>query len=257
MSGKNQGIILQIEGLRKYFGGLKAVDGVDLSVARGETVGLIGPNGAGKTTLFNTVCGVYTPTEGKILLNDKEIQGLPAFEVARRGVARTFQITKVFKDMTVEDNLLAAFGMRCAPSVFSSLKRSHTKANRDEAARYLEMVDLLQVLKAKAGDLSLGYMRRLEIARALALQPELLMLDEPCAGLSQDATEEFMVLIRKLKKAGTTIMIVEHNMAVATALCDRMAVLSYGVKIAEGTPQDIQSNQAVIDAYLGEEEEVG
>jgi branched-chain amino acid transport system ATP-binding protein len=249
--------ILEIVGVKKYFGGLKAVDGVDLSVERGETVGLIGPNGAGKTTLFNTVCGVYTPTEGRIFLAGKEIQGLPAHETARRGVARTFQITKVFKDMTVEDNILAAFGLRCAPGIFSSLRRSHTKANRDEVLRYLEMVDLVPFLHSKAGDLSLGYMRRLEIARALALQPILLMLDEPCAGLSQDATEEFIQLIGKLKQAGTTIMIVEHNMAVATVLCDRMAVLSYGVKIAEGTPQEIQHNRAVIDAYLGEEEEAG
>ena len=253
MNGTMQDI-LKIQGLKKHFGGLKAVDGVDLLVKQGETVGLIGPNGAGKTTLFNTVCGVYCPTEGKIILAGREIQGLPAFEVARRGVARTFQITKVFKDMTVEDNLLAAFGMRHAPGIFSSLKRSHTRVNREEVKRYLDMVELSPFVHLKAGSLSLGYMRRLEIARSLALQPMLLMLDEPCAGLSQDATEDFIALIGKLKETGTTIMIVEHNMAVATVLCDRMAVLSYGVKIAEGTPQQVQNCRAVIDAYLGEEE---
>lgn len=247
--------LLKVVGLKKYFGGLKAVDGVDLSVLSGETMGLIGPNGAGKTTFFNMVCGVYTPTEGKILLDGQEIQGLPAHAVARRGIARTFQITKVFKDMTVEDNLLAAFALRRAPSLLSSLGRSHTRRNLEEVMEYLERVDIAAFAKSKAGDLSLGYMRRLEIARALALQPILLMLDEPCAGLSKDATRDFMELVGKLQAAGTTIMLVEHNMAVATALCDRMTVLSYGVKIAEGTPQEVQSNQAVIDAYLGEAEE--
>ena len=248
-------VLLQVIGLKKYFGGLKAVDGVDLSVKRGETMGLIGPNGAGKTTFFNMVCGAYVPTEGKILLDNQEIQGLNAHEVARRGIARTFQITKVFKDMTVEDNLLAAFALHRAPSLLSSLGRSHTRKNLAEVMEYLERVDLAAYAKSKAGDLSLGYMRRLEIARALAMQPILLMLDEPCAGLSKDATLDFMELVRKLHSDGTTIMIVEHNMAVATALCDRMTVLSYGVKIAEGTPQQVQNNQAVIDAYLGEAEE--
>ncbi len=247
--------LLNVIGLKKYFGGLKAVDGVDLNVRRGETMGLIGPNGAGKTTFFNMVCGVYTPTDGKILLDGEEIQGLPAHAVARKGIARTFQITKVFKDMTVEDNLLAAFALRRAPSLFSSLGRSHTRRNREEAMEYLERVDIAAFAQSKAGALSLGYMRRLEIARALALQPILLMLDEPCAGLSKDATRDFMELTRKLQADGTTIMLVEHNMAVATALCDRMTVLSYGVKISEGTPQEVQSNQAVIDAYLGEAEE--
>ncbi len=247
--------LLKVVGLKKYFGGLKAVDGVDLSVHRGETMGLIGPNGAGKTTFFNMVCGAYTPTEGKILLDGQEIQGLPAHAVARKGIARTFQITKVFKDMTVEDNLLAAFALRRAPSLVSSFGRSHTRRNREEVMEYLERVDIAAFAQSKAGDLSLGYMRRLEIARALALQPILLMLDEPCAGLSKDATQDFMELVGKLQAVGTTIMLVEHNMAVATALCDRMTVLSYGVKIAEGTPEEVQSNQAVIDAYLGEAEE--
>jgi len=247
--------LLKVIGLKKHFGGLKAVDGVDLSVRRGETMGLIGPNGAGKTTFFNMVCGAYTPTEGKILLEGQEIQGLPAHAVARKGIARTFQITKVFKDMTVEDNLLAAFALRRAPSLLSSLGRSHTRRNLEEVMEYLEQVDIAAFAKSKAGALSLGYMRRLEIARAMALQPILLMLDEPCAGLSKDATRDFMELVGKLQAAGTTIMIVEHNMAVATALCDRMTVLSYGVKIAEGTPQEVQCNQAVIDAYLGEAEE--
>ena len=249
--------LLQVIGLKKHFGGLKAVDGVDLCVRRGETMGLIGPNGAGKTTFFNMVCGAYEPTDGKILLDGREIQGLKAHEVARRGIARTFQITKVFKDMTVEDNLLAAFALHRAPTLWSSLGRSHIRRNLEEVQDYLTRVDLANFAKVKAGDLSLGYMRRLEIARALALNPILLMLDEPCAGLSKDATLDFMELVRKLRASGTTIMIVEHNMAVATALCDRMTVLSYGVKIAEGTPQEVQNNQAVIDAYLGEAEEAG
>ena len=134
--------LLKIVGLKKYFGGLKAVDDVDLSVKRGETMGLIGPNGAGKTTFFNMVCGAYSPTAGKILLNGEEIQGLPAYAVARKGIARTFQITKVFKDMTVEDNLLAAFALHRAPGLWASLGRSHTKRNLEEAMTYLERVDI-------------------------------------------------------------------------------------------------------------------
>ncbi len=248
-------VLLKVSGLKKHFGGLKAVDGVDLTLHRGETLGLIGPNGAGKTTFFNMVCGFYTPTEGTILLNGEAIQGLPAHAVARKGIARTSQITKVFKDMTVEDNLLAAFALKRSPSLLSSLRRSHTRQNLAEVMEYLERVDIAAFAKVKAGDLSLGYMRRLEIARALALEPVLLMLDEPCAGLSKDATQDFLALVHKLRAAGTTIMLVEHNMAVVTALCDRMTVLSYGVKIAEGTPQEVQNNQAVIDAYLGEAEE--
>ena len=248
-------VLLEVRGLKKHFGGLKAVDGVDLTVKRGETLGLIGPNGAGKTTFFNMVCGFYTPTEGTIQLNGEEIQGLPAHAVARKGIARTFQITKVFKDMTVQDNLLAAFALKQAPGLLSSLRRSHTRQNIEQVQAYLERVDIASFAKVKAGDLSLGYMRRLEIARALALEPVLLMLDEPCAGLSKDATQDFLALVDKLRAAGTTIMLVEHNMAVATALCDRMTVLSYGLKIAEGTPQEVQNNQAVIDAYLGEAEE--
>ena len=252
---ENNDVLLEVIGLKKHFGGLKAVDGVDLQVRRGETMGLIGPNGAGKTTFFNMICCAYVPTAGRILLDGKEIQGLPAHEAARMGIARTFQITKVFKDMTVEDNLLAAFALQQAPTLLSSLGRSHTRKNLAAVHEYLARVDLIPFAKAKAGDLSLGYMRRLEIARALALKPALLMLDEPCAGLSKDATREFMGLVHKLRTSGATIMIVEHNMAVATALCDRMTVLSYGVKIAEGTPQEVQNNQAVIDAYLGEAEE--
>ena len=145
--------LLEVRGLKKHFGGLKAVDGVDLTVKRGETLGLIGPNGAGKTTFFNMVCGFYTPTEGTIRLNGEEIQGLPAHAVARKGIARTFQITKVFKDMTVEDNLLAAFALKRSPSLLSSLRRSHTRQNLAEVMEYLERVDIAAFAKVKAGDL--------------------------------------------------------------------------------------------------------
>ena len=248
--------LMRVEDLKMYFGGLKAIDGLDLVINEGETLGIIGPNGAGKTTLFNAICGVYKPTGGKVIFKGQEVQGQPAYVMARKGIARTFQISKPLADLTILDNVVAAAGVHEYTGMRSYFRKSHTPEVIAKAEAVLEETGLTEMRDKKASDVSLGYLRRLEIARVLVTDPELIMLDEPCAGLSNFAINEVTELILKLKERKKSIVLIEHNLPITMKVCDRIMVLSYGKKIAEGPPEAVKHDKQVIEAYLGEEDEV-
>ena len=247
--------LMRIEGLKMYFGGLKAIDGLDLVINEGETLGIIGPNGAGKTTLFNAICGVYRPTAGRITLDGREVQGLPAHRMARAGIARTFQVSKPLAELSILDNVVAAAGIHEYTGIRSYFKKSHTKEVIERAEAVLAQTGLEEMRDKKACDVSLGYLRRLEIARVLVTEPRLIMLDEPCAGLSNFAINEITDLVLSLKEPGKSIVLIEHNLPITMKVCDRISVLSYGKKIAEGRPEEVKTNKQVIEAYLGEEDD--
>ena len=248
--------LMRVENLKMYFGGLKAIDGLDLVINEGETLGIIGPNGAGKTTLFNAICGVYKPTGGKVIFKGQEVQGQPAYVMARKGIARTFQISKPLADLTILDNVVAAAGVHEYTGMRSYFRKSHTPEVIAKAEAVLEETGLTEMRNKKASDVSLGYLRRLEIARVLVTDPELIMLDEPCAGLSNFAINEVTELILKLKERKKSIVLIEHNLPITMKVCDRIMVLSYGKKIAEGPPEAVKHDKQVIEASLGEEDEV-
>lgn len=244
-------ILVSVKNLSINFGGLKAVDNVSFDIHRREILGLLGPNGAGKTTCFNMISGVYKPTSGEIYLEGRRTDGLPPHKMAALGVGRTFQVVKPFSGLTVEENVIVALGMPQYNSFFGSWASWSTPKNRAEAQKILETVGLSDESATRAGMLPLGNLRKLEIARALALRPRLLLLDECFSGLRQEEIRIIEDLIRAISKSGVSILLIEHNMRVAMGLSDRIIVLDHGRKLAEGTPKEVSSNPDVIEAYLG------
>ena len=237
--------ILEGERVTKHFGGLSAVNSVDFEINQGEIVGLIGPNGAGKTTLFNLISGALPTTAGEIRYKDKKITSLKPNQICKRGIARTFQLIKLFGNMTVFENVLLA-------SLFGVSKDINESDAKRESLELLEYVGLSAVRGARAKDLTLANQKRLEVARALATEPELLLLDELMAGLNPAEVAQAMELVTRIRDKGITIFMIEHVMKAIMSVCDRIMVLHHGVKIAEGTPEEITTNSKVIEVYLGE-----
>jgi len=251
------GPLLEVRGLAKHFQGLRAVDDVSFDVARGELIGLIGPNGAGKTTLFNCIAGAIARTTGDVEFGGRSIAGLDPGRIARLGIARTYQNLRIFPDITVFDNVSAGaigrVGVSLLGTLVPQLGRRRDEAIAEAALAALERFDLLAFADQPAGNLAYGQKKQLEIARALALQPTLLLLDEPAAGLNDTETGELATRLRALRDAGLTILLVEHDMPMVMRICDRIVVLDSGRKIADGVPASIRANAAVRAAYLGDE----
>ena len=250
--------LLAVDGLMMRFGGLLAVNNVALELRPQEIVSLIGPNGAGKTTVFNCLTGFYKPTGGTIKLRDQHLEGLPGQKIARMGVVRTFQHVRLFREMTVIENLLVAQHQHLKSGVFSGLfktpafRRGESEA-LDRAATWLERIGLLDLANRQAGNLAYGQQRRLEIARCMVTRPEILMLDEPAAGLNPKETHELDELIAELRgEHQVSVLLIEHDMKLVMGISDRIYVVNQGTPLANGTPEEVRNNPDVIRAYLGE-----
>ncbi len=248
--------LLRVSGVTKRFGGLAALDDVSLSVGEGEIYGLIGPNGAGKTTLFNCMTGLYSVTSGRVELAGAAIQGIKPHQIVQRGFARTFQNIRLFANMTALENVMVGRHARTRAGVLGAVfrgarTRAEEAAIRSKARELMEYVGLKNKGRGLAGHLSYGDQRRLEIARALATEPKLLALDEPVAGMNPTERRQMSDLFLKLRDGGVTLLLIEHDVKLVMGLCDRVAVLDYGRKIAEGEPEVVQQDKGVIAAYLG------
>jgi branched-chain amino acid transport system ATP-binding protein len=253
--------VLSLENVSKRFGGLVAVDGVNLTLEKGDLAGLIGPNGAGKTTVFNLLTGVYAPTTGTIRFSGREIGGNKPHEIARLGVCRTFQNIRLFPDLSVLDNVRTAAALRTSVGLAGTALRTAKFARCEsettaESMRLLGLMDLADVAHEEARNLPYGDQRRLEIARALATRPELLLLDEPAAGMNPQESADLQRTVRRLRdEFGMTVLLIEHDMSFVMGLCEHITVLVYGKPVAHGTPEQIRTNPKVIEAYLGREDE--
>jgi branched-chain amino acid transport system ATP-binding protein len=249
-------VLLEARGVCKYFGGLKAVDNVNMLINQGDIFGIIGPNGAGKTTFFNTCTGIYPPTKGEIYLDGEKISHLQPEQIARHGMARTFQNIQLFKYMTVAENIKIGFHTRTQSGIFDAILHS-SKYKKDEQFireqidEVLEEVKLTQYRDIMAGNLPYGIQRKVEIARAIALKPKILLLDEPAAGMNPNETEALRIFIKDLNAHGYTIAVIEHDMKFIMNSCNRILVLNFGHKICEGSPAEVNSNKDVQEAYFG------
>ncbi len=245
---------LKVENLTMRFGGLVAVDALNFTVEHGTIHGLIGPNGAGKTTTFNMISGFYKPTSGKVMLRGEDISGLKMHEVARRGVVRTFQHSTLFAELTVMENALIGTHMPFRPNIFAAIVGWDREDKQGAAARAneaLEFFGLDHLTAERAGDLSHGHQRALGMAVAYASHPDIMLLDEPFTGMNPEETRQMMDLMRRLRDAGTTVLLVEHDMQAIMGLCDTITCMSFGKFLAEGNPKEIRNHPAVIEAYLG------